>query len=48
MDHTPYLVWWLLDAPLLLAIVDRMTMGGSSAGAGRRDGTAAGGASRTA
>jgi hypothetical protein len=25
------LVWWLLGAPVVLAIVDRMMMGGSSA-----------------
>lgn len=42
MEHTPYLVWWLLGAPLVLAIVDRMMMGGSSAGAGHQHSTATG------
>ena len=35
MDHNAFLVWWLLAVPVVLAIVDRMMMGGStSAGPG--------------
>ena len=38
MDYNAFLVWWLLAVPVVLAIVDRMMMGGShSAGAGGAD-----------
>ena len=38
MDHNAFLVWWLLAVPVVLAIVDRMMMGGSTtAGAGTAD-----------
>ena len=29
MDHNSFLVWWLLAVPIVLAVVDRMTMGPS-------------------
>ena len=32
MDHNAFLVWWLLAVPIVLAIVDRMTMGGTGSG----------------
>ena len=38
MDHNAFLVWWLLAVPIVLAIVDRITMGGSgSSGVGVAD-----------
>ena len=32
MDHAAFLPFFLLCAPLVLAIVDRMTMGGHTSG----------------
>ena len=31
MDHNSFLVWWLLGIPIVLAIVDRMMIGKTSA-----------------
>lgn len=30
MDRNSFLVWWLLAVPIVLAIVDRMMMSGST------------------
>lgn len=39
MDRNSFLVWWLLAVPVVLAIVDRFTMGGgTTAGAGTAEG----------
>ena len=37
MDSSAYLPFWLLGIPVILAIFDRMTMGGGTSAATRPD-----------